>query len=92
MALWECKYNYCWLNNISITQNVDLALTSEENKLCSIKTSGHITCILPLIKCKPEKKYLYSELRDIRYVKQYPPWQKINENQINYTIFISILG
>ena len=37
MGFGECKYGYCWLNNISITQNVNLAFTSEETNYVQLK-------------------------------------------------------
>ena len=37
MGFGECKYDYCWLNNISSTQNVNLAFTSEETNYVQLK-------------------------------------------------------
>ena len=49
MGLWECKYNYCWLNKISITQNVDLALTSEETNYVQLKRADILPAFFLLL-------------------------------------------
>ena len=55
MGFGECKYDYCWLNNISITQNVNLAFTSEETNYGQLKRADILHAFFHLLNVNPRK-------------------------------------